>query len=73
METERHMTAAQLIALNPTPLRETLESRVAELSDRLHTLTTELAILQSELRLLRTGHRSSLEVKAALMTRQISV
>jgi len=67
------MTAAQVIALNPTALKETLESRVAELSDLLHTLTTELAILQSELRLLSAGHKSSLEVKAALMTREVSV
>ena len=65
--------AAQVIALNPTAFKETLERRVAELSDRLHTETTELAILRSELRLLRAGHKSSLEVKAALMTREISV
>jgi hypothetical protein len=50
---EHHMTAAQVIALNPTDFKETLERRVAELSDLLHTLTTERAILQSELRLLR--------------------
>jgi len=67
------MTPAQIIALNPTAFRETLERRVADLSDRLHTLTTELAVLQSELRLLRAGHKSSLEVKAALMTREIWV
>ncbi len=66
--------AAQVIALNPTAFKETLERRVAELSDRLlHTQTTELAILRSELRLLRAGHKSSLEVKAALLTREISV
>ena len=66
------MTAAQVaIALNPT--KETLGRRVAELSDLLHTLTTELAILQTELRLLRAGHKSSLEVKVALMTREMSV
>jgi hypothetical protein len=41
--------------------------------DLLHDLTTELAILQSELRLLRGGHKSSLEVKAALMRREIPV
>ena len=67
------MTAAQVIALNPSAFKETLERRVVELSDLLHTLTTELAILQSELRLLRAGHKSSLEVKAALITRDISV
>ena len=67
------MTAAQVIALNPTAFKETLERRVAELSDLLHTLTTELAILQSELRLLRAGHKSALEVKAVLMTREIPV
>jgi hypothetical protein len=67
------MTAAQVVALNPTAFKETLECRVAELSDLLHTLTTERAILQSELRLLRAGHKSSLEVKAALMTREMSV
>jgi hypothetical protein len=67
------MTAAQVIALNPTDFKETLERRVAELSDLLHTLTTERAILQSELRLLRAGHKSSLEVKAALTAREIAV
>lgn len=67
------MTAAQVIALNPTAFKETLECRVVELSDLLHTLTTELAILQSELRLLRAGYKSSLEVKAVLMTREIPV
>jgi hypothetical protein len=67
------MTAAQVIALNPTAFKETLERRVVELSDLLHVLTTELAILQTELRLLRAGHKSSLEVKAALITRDISV
>ena len=47
------MTAAQVaIALNPT--KETLGRRVAELSDLLHTLTTELAILP----LLRAGRKS---------------
>ena len=30
------MTAAQVIALNPTAFKETLERRVAELSDLLH-------------------------------------
>ncbi len=67
------MTAAQVIALNPTAFKETLERRVTELSDLLHTVTTELAILQSELRLLRAGHKSSLEVKVVLMTREIPV
>jgi hypothetical protein len=67
------MTPAQAIALNPTAFKETLESRVAELSALLHTLTTELTILQSELRLLRAGHKSSLEVKAVLMTREIDL
>jgi hypothetical protein len=65
------LTPAQVIALNPTALKETLERWVADLSDRLHALTTELAILQSELRFLRDGYKSSLEVKAALMTREI--
>jgi hypothetical protein len=67
------VTAAQVIALNPTAFKETLERRLAELSDLLHTLTTERAILQSELRLLRAGHKSSLEVKAALIARKVSV
>jgi hypothetical protein len=67
------MTAAQVIALNPTAFKETLERRVAELSDLLHTQTTERAILQSELRLLRAGYKSALEVKAALMAREISM
>ena len=67
------MTAAQVIALNPTAFKETLERRVVELWDLLHTATMELTILRSELRLLRSGHKSSLEVKAALITREISV
>jgi hypothetical protein len=67
------MTPVQVIALNPTPLKETLERRVAELSDLLDALTTELAILRRELQLLRAGHKSSLEVKAALITREILV
>ena len=67
------MTAAQVIALNPNAFKETLERRVADLSDLLHTLTTERAILQSELRLLRAGHKTSVEVKAALAAREISV
>jgi hypothetical protein len=60
---------------NPTAFKETLESRVAELSDLLHTLTTVLALLQSDLRLptRRAYRESSLEVKAAFMTREISV
>jgi hypothetical protein len=66
------MMAAQVVALNPTPFKETLESRVAELSDLVATLTTELGILQSELRFLRAGRKSSLEVKAAIMTREMS-
>jgi hypothetical protein len=67
------MTPAQVIALNPTAFRQTLEDRVAELSGLLHVLAAELAILQSELPLLRSGHKSSLEVKAALMTWEMSV
>jgi hypothetical protein len=67
------MTPAQFIALNPAVFTETLERRVHELSDLLHTLTTEKAILQGELRLLRAGHKSSLEVKGALVARNISV
>lgn len=67
------MTADQFIALNPIAFQETLERRVDELEDRVHTLTTELAILQRELRLLRAGHKSSLEVKAVLMAKEISV
>lgn len=67
------MMPAQFLTLNPSAFKETLERRVEELSDRVHTLTTELAILQRELRLLRAGHKSSLEVKAVLMAREISV
>jgi hypothetical protein len=67
------MTAAQVIALNPIAFEETLERRVAELWDLLHTATMELTILRSELRLLRAGHKSSLEVKAALVMREMSV
>jgi hypothetical protein len=67
------MTPAQFITLNPIAFRETLERRVDELEDRVHTLTTELTILQRELRLLRAGHKSSLEVKAVLMAQEISV
>lgn len=67
------MTLAQTIALNPTAFRATLECRVAELSDLLGAMTTELAILTTELRFLRAGRKSALEVKAALMTRAISL
>jgi len=67
------MTPAQVIALNPTVFKETLEHRVKELSDLLHVLTTEQAILKDELQLLRAGHKSSLEVKAALLTWKIAV
>lgn len=45
------MTAAHAIELNPTAVKQTLEKRVAELSDLLHTLATVLAILRSDLRL----------------------
>ena len=67
------MTPAQIISLNPTAFVETLARRVAELSDLLHSLTTERAILEGELRLLRAGYKSSLEVKAVLMARDISI
>lgn len=67
------MTPAQIISLNPTAFTDTLARRVAELSDLLHSLTTERAILEGELRLLRAGHKSTLEVKAVLMTRDISI
>jgi len=67
------MTPAQVIGLNPTVFKQTLEHRVAELSDLLHVLTTERALLEGELRLLRAGQKSSLEVKAALLTWEISV
>jgi hypothetical protein len=67
------MTPAQVIALNPTAFGESLARRVAELSDLLHSLTTERSILEGELRLLRAGHKSALEVKAVLMTRGISM
>ena len=67
------MTPAQVIPLNPTTFPPILERRVAELSDLLHTLTRERAILQGELRLLRAGHKSSLEVKAALIAQEVSV
>ena len=70
---ERHVMPTQIVALNPTVFKETLEHRVAELSDLLHALTTERAILVGELRLLRAGHKSSLEVKAALLSWEISV
>lgn len=69
----KYVTPAQVIALNPTVFRDTLECRVAELSDLLHVLTTERAVLEHELRLLRGGYKSSLEVKAALLTQGISV
>jgi hypothetical protein len=38
------MTAAQVIALNPTAFKETLESRVAELSDLLHMILRQWAV-----------------------------
>ena len=77
------MTQAQVIALNPTAFKETLERRVAELSDLIarpgpvpgpfDSLATDRAILEEELRLLRAGQKSALEVKVALVTLQIAV
>ena len=67
------MTLAQVIALNPTVFKETLEDRIAQLSDLIDAQTTELAILRGELRLLSGGHKSSLEVKNAFMTQKISM
>ena len=67
------MTLAQTIALNPTAFRATLEGRVAELSDLVRATTVELAMLTTELRFLRTGHKSALEVKVALMARETSL
>ena len=82
-EPEHRLTPAQVIALNPTAFKATLERRVAELSDLIarpgplpghfDTLATERAILAEELRLLRAGQKSALEVKVALVTREISV
>jgi hypothetical protein len=67
------MTPAQVIALNPIDLKEALERRAAELSDLLHALTTERAILSGELRLLRAGQKSAVEIRAALIARHISI
>jgi hypothetical protein len=72
-ERERRMTPAQVIGLNPTVFRQTLEHRIAELSGLLRSLSAELAILEGEVRLLRAGHKSALEVKHALLTWEISV
>ena len=69
----RAVTPAQVVALNPTAFKETLARRVAELSDLLHSLTRERTILEDELRLLRAGHKSVLEVKAVLIAREISI
>lgn len=66
------MTPAHVIALNPSGLKSALEGRVVELSDLLHRLTTEKAILQEELRLLRAG-KSAVEVKAALAARGVAL
>lgn len=67
------MTAAQAIALNPTAVKQTLEKRVAELSDLLHTLATVLAILRSDFDSQRAWHKSSLEATTAPMTREMLV
>jgi hypothetical protein len=66
------MTPAHVSALNPNGLRTALEARVVELSDLLHRLTTEKAILQEELRFLRVG-KSAADVKAALAARGVGL
>jgi hypothetical protein len=67
------MTPARVIALNPTGLKDALEARLAELSDLLHRLTTEKAILREELQFLRAGSKSAMEVKAALVARGVGL
>ena len=67
------MTLAETVALNPTAFRARLECRVAELADLLHATTVELAVLSADLLLLRAERKSALEVKAALITREVSL
>jgi hypothetical protein len=68
---ERAPTPA--IELDPSALTVALERRIAELSERLHALTTERSILADELRLLRAGQKSAVGIKATLAMRRISM
>lgn len=73
IDKRRPVARVPAIGLDPGPLIATLEHRVAELSARLHAMMTERSILGDELRLLRAGQKSAVEVTAALAARQISI
>lgn len=73
-ETGEHATTlTETVALNPTAFRTRLECRVAELADLLHATTAELAVLSADLLLLRAERKSALEIKTALITREVSL
>jgi hypothetical protein len=71
--TQRHMTAAQVIALNPTAFKELLNAVSPSSGISSIPRPMELTILRSELGLLRAENKSSLEVKAAFIMRELSV
>lgn len=73
IDTRPPVARAPAIGLDPGALIATLEHRVAELSTRLHAMTTERALLGDELRLLRAGQKSAVEVTAALAARRMSI
>ena len=66
------MTPTDLLTLNPADFQAACEVRLVELSRRLHADTREKAILEGELRGLRTG-KSALAVKAVLLEAGVSL
>ena len=72
-ETRRPAAPTPATSLDPSALTAALERRIAELSERLHAMTTERSILADELRLLRAGQKSAVEITATLATRRISM
>ena len=71
--TRRPAAPIPAIQLDPSALTAALERRLAELSEGLHAMTTERSILADELRLLRAGQKSAVEITATLATRGISM
>jgi hypothetical protein len=72
-ETRCPAASPPAIQLDPSALTAALERRIAELSERLHAMTTERSILADELRFLRAGQKPAVEITATLATRGISM
>jgi hypothetical protein len=72
-ETRRPAAPTPAIPLDPSALTAALERRIAELSERLHAMTTERSILADELRLLRAGQKSAAEITATLAACRLSM